>query len=257
MNYILYKKLISHSFQEMMIYRQTAFIAIVIGLVFYSIEIFAGYVYFDYADAIFGWTKNEYLMLINTANLITYIYQIFFVSSHENLTELILEGELDYVFVRPLNSQIFYSLYRLDVPSIINFIVVLCFQFFLSIEQNLSIDKIILYCFAISLAVIFTYVLNQIVVTISFWKDNLTGLIGIPESLIEFSSRPESIYPSSIRIILTKIIPILLAINLPVKILRGEKVLVSLLWLISVDIFGLYVTKVMWKQGCKKYISAN
>ena len=42
MNFRLYKKFISHSFQEFLIYRSTAIVTIVFGLIFFLAEFIAG-----------------------------------------------------------------------------------------------------------------------------------------------------------------------------------------------------------------------
>ena len=64
MNFRLYKKFLSHSFQEFLIYRTTAIVTIVFGLIFFLAEFIAGVIYFDYTETIYGWAKNEYLLLI-------------------------------------------------------------------------------------------------------------------------------------------------------------------------------------------------
>ena len=91
MNFRLYKKFLSHSFQEFLIYRSTAIVTIVFGLIFFLAEFIAGVIYFDYTETIYGWIKNDYLLLISVASVISYGYQFLFTVAHENLYEFIYE----------------------------------------------------------------------------------------------------------------------------------------------------------------------
>ena len=111
MNFRLYKKFLSHSFQEFLIYRTTAIVTIVFGLIFFLAEFIAGIIYFNYTETIYGWVKNDYLLLISVASVISYGYQFLFTVAHENLYEFILGGELDYILIRPVNSFLFYSFF--------------------------------------------------------------------------------------------------------------------------------------------------
>ncbi len=52
-----------------------------------------------------------------------YLYRTVFVIAYENLADTIVEDELDYTFVRPLNSLLFYVLYRVDIMSAINLLI--------------------------------------------------------------------------------------------------------------------------------------
>ena len=52
-----------------------------------------------------------------------YLYRTVFVIAHENLADTIVEGELEYTFVRHPNSLLFYVLYRVDITSAINLLI--------------------------------------------------------------------------------------------------------------------------------------
>ena len=60
-----------------------------------------------------------------------YLYRTVFVVAHENVADTIVEGELDDTFVRPLNSLLFYVLYRVDITSAINLLIRALFHAYL------------------------------------------------------------------------------------------------------------------------------
>lgn len=74
----LYSKLLSQSFQELLMYRLTGVTSVVFGLLFFSIELLTGWLLFSYTDSIIGWSRTDYFLLIITGTLITNGYQMFF-----------------------------------------------------------------------------------------------------------------------------------------------------------------------------------
>lgn len=66
----------------------------------------------------------------------------------------------------------------------------------------------------------FYLVLNQFSCYGSFLTDNATSLLGFPEYLVEFSTRPLVVYPNSIRFIFTWFVPLLIGMNIPLLIVR-------------------------------------
>ncbi|MCS4487801.1 ABC transporter permease [Streptococcus sciuri] len=257
MSFALWKKLVSHSIQEVLINRQTAVITFVLGSLFFTLEIIAGFVFFEYTDTLLGFTKQDYLLLVATSSTITFLYQTLFVVSHEHLAETILEGELDATLLKPVDSFWYFVLYRLDIPSFCDLIISVVAQIYFLSSYKLEWLQLVFFVISILLATYLLFLLNQLAVSIVFWKDNANSILGLPEYLMEFSSRPLTIYPSSVRFILTWGVPILISTNLPVLIVKGKLDIVYLVFLIIMDVLGTFVARWVWKKGVVRYHSAN
>jgi ABC-2 type transport system permease protein len=257
MNLKLFKTLISQSFQEMLSYKATSFFIVIFGLMFLGLEFLATFVYYSITDNIMGWSKLEFLLLIVTVSIIESGYQFLFISSHENLADSIIEGELDYVFLRPVNSFFFYSFYRIDIPSIINLSISVVVSIILFAKLNINILYMPIYLLFILLGIWFTYLINQLIITLSFWFDNASSILAVPEYIMDFSSKPKSIFPRIVRHIFIWIFPSLLATNSAVDIVSGRGNIFELMWYI-VFLIGLTILVYkFWFIGIKKYQSAN
>ena len=176
MNLKLYLQFVKQSLQEFFIYKTTALITATVGLVFFSIEIIAGIIYFEEIDLLLGWSKTDYFLLVTSANLINYIYQFIFISAHEHLSEAIIEGELDYSLVRPINSFYYYIFFRIDVGSIINLIVVSIFDLYLISKYPINLLHLLMYVLSIIIGVFTLFLLNQIAVSFSFWFERVESV---------------------------------------------------------------------------------
>lgn len=253
----LWGKFISQSFQEILIERKAAVLVFFIGLIFFVAEIIAGFVFFGHTDTIQGWSRTDYLLLVSTASSISFLYQTLFSVSHENLTEYILEGELEPFLLKPINSLFYFVFNRIDIPSFFNLLISVGVQAYYLQNYRLTGLNFILFIIAMILAVCLIFILNQLAVSLSFWVEDADSILGIPEYLVDFSSRPMGIYPQGVRFIFTWFIPILIGINLPVLIVKGEAYVVHLFVLLVVDVLGVVLVNYVWKSGLKHYVSAN
>lgn len=253
----LYKRLVSQSIQENLSYKTTSLIVMLFSVLFFIIEIIVGMVLFDNTATLGGWSRTSYFLLISTATLINSLYQFLFIVAHENLAENIIEGALDYTFLRPVNSFYYYAFNRIDLPSLINTVLSIGVIIYFVQDLNASPLHILLYSFAIMLAVWFLFLINQCVVTLSFWIEKSSKLLAFPEYLADVASKPYTIYPKKIVFLFTWVVPFFIAFNYPVLILRNELRMNELMY------FGIFIlifhlgTIFLWKSGIKKYQSSN
>ncbi|HGK7343473.1 TPA: ABC-2 family transporter protein [Streptococcus suis] len=253
----LYKIFLKHSLQEFLINRGTALITFVLGLSFFAIEIIAGFVFFEQIDSIWGWSRTDYMLVVSNASIISFLYQTLFIIAHENLTDFILEGELDHILIRPINSLMYVSLSRIDISSLLNLLVAVGLQYYFVLSYKPTFFQVVLLIVSICLSTYLVFILNQLAVSVTFWVEKAGSIIGLPENLLDFSSRPLVVYPNSIRFLLTWIVPLVIGVNLPVLILKSEKVYHYFIILMTVLCLGTWLINIFWKKGLLKYASAN
>lgn len=255
MNVKLYKQLLAQSIQESIAYRSTSVIVAIFSVIFFVTEIVVGVVLFDQTSLLAGWSKQQYFMLIGVSALINSLYQFFFIVSHENLAESIIEGELDYIFLKPVNSFYFYAFNRIDLPSLVN--TVLAVVLIISLQNRVHVLTLVFFILSILLSVWFLFLINQIIVTFSFWIEKGGKFLAIPEYLADIASKPYSIYPKMFIFLFTWICPFFLAFNMPVLLLKQTGYWKQLLYfLVFVFLLHKFATY-LWRKGLKKYQSSN
>ncbi|MCL0329833.1 ABC-2 family transporter protein [Apilactobacillus xinyiensis] len=245
------------SLQEFLAYKTTSILTFILATAFFSVEVITGFVYFTMGNQLNGWHQTDYLLLVTTISNIVYLYNIFFIVGHENLSNKILTGALDYDLTRPVNSYWYLVMNRIDIPSIINLAISGGFSVILIRHETLNIYSIGLYLIAIGLGVGFIFLMNQIAISLNFWIDGFSALGGIIENATNLFSRPMPIFPQVIQIIFTFVFPILLVTNLPVMVFKNSNVILYLGYLAILEILLFIVSKLMWKYGSQHYLSAN
>ncbi|KRN76816.1 ABC-2 family transporter protein [Weissella minor] len=259
MTFSLYTILAKQSLKEFTTYRMTSIMVVIFGFMFTLIEVIAGAVYYSFNNTIGGFSFEQYELMIVSLASITYTYQFLFIGAHEALAEDIIEGDLDYIFLRPINSYFYYALRRLDFPSLINLIVYIPVSIYLLIKFDLTpLDWLLVALFYV-VGVLFVFAMNQLVIEVSFWKDNMTALNGVPEYLIDSANRPAKIYPKFIRMFLVNVIPVLALSNGIVNLthVHIHSALSLLLPLLVMTILLLIGSYYIWNIGLKRYSSAS
>lgn len=253
----LYQILFEQSLKETFMYKTTTILTITFGILFYGIDLITGTVYFSFSSNIYGWRLIDYFNLVTTTNLINYGYQFLFVAAHENLADEIINGNLDQYLIKPVNSFIFYIIYRVDFASMINFIIAAIVEGGIFIMLRINLINLFIYIIYIILGIIFLFAINQIATTLTFWLPNLTAILGVSEYLVDIGERPAQIYPRFIQNIFSFLIPILLITNVPVKNCTGHLNLNAAIWILTINLILIAVAYIEWKNGLKHYESAN
>ncbi|MFT9117044.1 MAG: ABC-2 family transporter protein [Sporolactobacillus sp.] len=254
----LMSQLFRQSVATFFAYRMTSLFVIVFGSLFSVIEIVTVLVYYQFTGDIVGYSLPQFLLVIASFECISNIYQFLFVSAHEQMADKIIGGELDYDFIRPVDSQLYNSLSAFDLASGINLIIPSVLLIY-AVPRAGHPDWLQGVCFVLFLIIgtFMYYLMNQLFVALSFWVERPGKLLGIPEYLFDLASRPRSVYPHVLQLLFAWILPIVASTNLPVDILRGRvSVAETLAYLTGVAVLAALV-RLQWKCGIARYQSAN
>lgn len=67
-----------------------------------------------------GWGKYPFLLFFATALLINSLVQAFFMTNADELSDLVRTGSLDFVLLKPMDTQFLVSLRRIEWSSLAN-----------------------------------------------------------------------------------------------------------------------------------------
>ena len=257
-NLKIYKSMIHISFKSMSMYRTTTFLVLIFGIIFTFIDVITTLIFFQYTDHLAGYSFFEVLLIIGIYDSVQNLYQIFFINAHEDLSDKVIEGELDYDLLRPINTNFYINYRTIDIPSIFNLIVSIIIIIYSTLHINLSyLDYISVILILIVGTILYSYI-NQLIVNLCFWIEKPGILLGVPEYLFDLVSRPSGIYPKYISFVLTFIIPMFLITNSSVYAIKNDYpyTIIFFILLIYIILFKLIINY-QWRKGILKYNSTN
>lgn len=257
MTFKIFKRRVKISIQTTTSFRMTSIIMFIVSLLFFILEIFTGIIFFEYTDRVAGFTKNDYLNLIITGNIIVNIYSTIFLEGYYKLIEDVLYGGMDYIFVRPVNSFLFYIFHGINLQNLLTSILYIILQIILFSKQNIEIFNIFLYIIFILIGIWYQFLFNFFIAIVSFYTDKATALFGINEILEDLGKKPSKIYPKIIRFFLLYIISYVFVFNAPINILQNKISYLNVIIYILSCIILTGILYRLWFKSIKKYQSAN
>jgi ABC-2 type transport system permease protein len=255
----LHKLYLNVSLKYLAAYKLSAFLTVFFSLIFLIAEILTVDVYYKFSDQIGDWDQYSFYILLGSFNIITCFYMFFFEIAHDEFVYKIRYGELDSDFLRPMDSQIFTSLQRVEYASLFNLPIPvwLVYKGMKGLNLQYNPIDILFYFFTLGLGVLIVYFVNQFFVNCSFWFTDAGNLTSASEQIVQLGARPLQVYPKLIQFGFSYIIPIILCTNLSVNVLKYNASLSNVIILFSSTGLLFVIVRIQWKLGLKRYVSAS
>jgi ABC-2 type transport system permease protein len=187
---------------------------------------------FKHADMIgpgTGWGRWQFFVFLATTWIINALVEMFFMNNCEEFSELIRTGRLDFALLKPIDTQFLVSLQRIEWSAVPN-LVMGCLLLGLSVSRLLEGEPPIvltpltalLYLLYVGCGVVIMYSLMISLAATSIWLGRNQSLYDFWFYITNFSRYPMEIYAGRyglpLRIAFTYIVPVMLVINVPARL---------------------------------------
>jgi ABC-2 type transport system permease protein len=179
-----------------------------------------------------GWGKWEFMVFLATTWIINSLIQSFFMPNCEEFAELIRTGRLDFALLKPIDTQLLVSVQRVEWSGLSNFVAglvllgVSVYQLATRPTDPVVISPLalVMYPIFIVCGVAILYSLMISLSATSIWLGRNTSLHDFWFYITSFSRYPREIYEGGrfgtpVQFVFTFLIPVLVVINVPAKLL--------------------------------------
>lgn len=213
---------------------------------------------FKPGTTIVGYTAEEALLFFAVMNVTDVLLQIFY----RGLTDhprIIKNGDFDFVLVKPISPFLWSTFRIVDLLDIITVPAagILLWYAIRQAHIPLTLNTILLTSALLITSFIIGLCINVLIASLSFWT-NETEQIWRTYRDIAYNTRfPPEIFPSSLRLIFTYILPIFVIVSFPTKALLHRLTLFELGWTGILLITIILLTNYIWNKGLAHYTSAS
>lgn len=218
-------------------------------------------------DHIEGWGRYEFFVFIATTMFINSLVQTFFMPNAQELSELVRTGGLDFALLKPIDTQFLVSLHRVNWASLGNFLVAMLLLGY-SVPRiegfELSVWHLVLYPTYVFFGVLILYSVMTTLAATSIWLGRNQSLYDFWFYITNFSRYPMEIYHgpwgTPLRQIFTFVIPILIVINVPARILAKPLSTAQIpmaLFAVLATVISLVGSRWVFKRALWSYRSAS
>jgi ABC-2 type transport system permease protein len=206
-----------------------------------------------------GWNVWEMVILLGTNHIINQLFEAFFFDNCTKLVDQIRQGDLDFVLVKPINSQFMVSLRYTDYASITNSLAGFAMIGFAIYKLGTAITprEVLLFFVLVLNGIFILYAMMFCLSILTFWIGRASNLFELYYQLTQFTRYPGEIYRFGLRMVLLTAIPMLVVSNFPAKVLVGGLFSSYLVYGCVIGFSFLLTTVWVWNLGLKRYRSAS
>ncbi|WP_308634657.1 ABC transporter permease [Paenibacillus silvisoli] len=215
--------------------------------------------FFYRSPSLGGWSFDEVLALLGIFNALHGFVELFLQPNMSRLVGHIRQGTLDFVLLKPVDSQFFVSFRHLVLWRFADIALGLGLTGFAVWRLGgwPGFGGILLFALLFLASLMIIYALWTGMMVMSFWAvkvDNLAFLFG---SLFETSRYPVTVYKGALRLVLLYVLPIGLVTTVPAEALIGRLGLANAFGALALALLFLLFARLLWKRALRSYTSAS
>jgi len=256
----IWKAFFRNTLSRDMEFKMNFIFEIFIDAIYYFSLFFFFSIIFQFTQSLGEFNQEAVIIFLITLYISDSLYIFFLGGNVFNVNTAVKQGDLDFILLKPLNSQFFISCRYVNAHALISIIILslLLIKFTYSYHGDTFI--LINYLFfdmSLILGVLIFYSVEFIIASLVFWLRNFSYAGWLAGELIKYSRRPDSIYKNFFRKTLFTIFPMAMISSVPARFLIfGPNIKLFILQII-VTVTFLWITTVIWKRGLLRYESAS
>ncbi|MBU1110249.1 ABC-2 family transporter protein [Patescibacteria group bacterium] len=215
-------------------------------------------VLFRQTDNVAGWELEWILLFYTMSKLISVLWWLIFSRNLNRIHEYTSSGTLDAILAKPVDSQFYCSLRWIRTSDIANLLIsfILLIIALNNLEIKFSIFRVIATGFLCLASLAIYYAFSLLVTLPCFWFEQFRSLRLI-SGLARFARYPLDIYNPILRFTFSTFFPIVLALTIPAKFLRGDAAGWLVFYTCFLAVFLLWLSRKLWFVALRRYSSAS
>ncbi|MDA0245078.1 MAG: ABC-2 family transporter protein [Chloroflexi bacterium] len=240
-------------------YRANFVVSLGLSLISVGWSVAAAAVFYQHTDSIGDWEFEQLLIVLGLFVTFLGLVDALLYPNVKEIIEHIRTGTMDFILLKPLNSQFHVSLRVINIWKLTDVLlgVGLTLYAISLLETAPSAGQIALF-FALCLcACLILYALVMFLVTSAFWFVDLDNVMELLFTFFEAGRFPVNIFPPWLRITLTFVVPVAFITTVPASAVIGRVDG----WLV---LYAAVVTAVLfagciafWRYAVRHYSSAS
>lgn len=220
-------------------------------------SIFGLFLFYRTGYTFAGWQWEESMIVLGMFTILEGFSSTFLAPNLSKVVDHVQNGTLDFVLLKPINSQFWLSARTLSPWGIPNLVFGFALLLYASSKLQLGIGNYFASLIPLTLGCIILYSIWFMLGATSIWFVKIYNVTEILRGLMEAGRYPMAAYPAGYRFFFTFIVPIAFLTTVPAETLLGRG---EFIWIISslfLAIALLYISNKFWQFALRFYTSAS
>lgn len=204
-----------------------------------------------------GWRWEEALIVVGVFTLLEGFSSTFLAPNLNRIVRHVQEGTLDFVLLKPINSQFWLSGHTISPWGIPDIIFGATVIFYAGTRLGIGINAYLISLIPLVFGLIILYSLWFMLGATSIWFVKIYNVTEVLRGLIEAGRYPMAAYPIAYQFFFTFIVPVAFLTTIPAEAMLGR---VEVGWMIGAGFLAialLFISRAFWRFALKFYTSAS
>lgn len=250
------------SVQNLAAYRFDLVVRAFVSLMHLASELAVVWTIFSNTQSLRGWSWQQMLVMVGVFRMIAGGIRILIVPNMRKVLEEIMDGTLDFVLLKPVNSQFLISIREVVVWRIVDVIFGLAIIVLgcIKCQADVSLCTAILFGVMLGAGFVIVYSLWLMITTTCFWFIRIQNIEMIFWNVFEAGRFPINIYPQGLQFTLTFIFPLAFITYYPAAAMTGDTGKMSAytpLLAVVLAAAMFFASCRLWAFGLQRYSGAS
>jgi ABC-2 type transport system permease protein len=240
-------------------YRLDFFMEILMALLWSGTALVPLYVLFSMRDGVHGWSAEEMLVVVGFFTLLKGFLASVIQPSLSQAVEHIRKGTLDFLLLKPADSQFLLSTSKLELARLADVFAGLAIigWALAHLPGRVTALGFAYAVVLLSCALAILYAIWILVVSLAFRVVKIDNMNYLIVSLFEAARWPASIFRGALALFFTFVIPLALLTTYPALALLGKADLSHLATAIAVAVALVGASRLVWQRAIRSYAGAS
>lgn len=219
--------------------------------------LFGLYLFFRTGYRFQGWSWEQALLVMGTLCLLVGFRDSILAPNLSRIVSLVQRGTLDFVLLKPVDSQFMVSLRAFSPSGLPDLLLGLGILAYAGVKLDVPLSAWLLALPMVLTSWLILYALWFMVAATSIWFVRVYNATEVLNGLLEAGRYPASAYPVAFRYFFTFVVPVTFMTTVPAEVVLGRGGWTLPLQTLAVAAVLLLISRGFWKWALRYYTSAS
>lgn len=206
-----------------------------------------------------GWRRSELLAAVGVFTMIGGLLRSVVYPPLQQMMENVAQGDFDYTLTQPADPQLLVSVRGIDVWQLTDVVVgaIIVAVAIPDLPSGLGVGDAATFTLLLAAGAAITYWMWLSLSCLAFWVTRLPFMGNLMHYVTRAAQYPISIYPAWLRVSMTVIVPLGIAVTAPAEAVASRLTWETATSAVAVTaILGLF-SRWLWKRALRRYSGAS
>jgi ABC-2 type transport system permease protein len=206
-----------------------------------------------------GWTLAQMVVLLGVYYMVQGVEELVMQPSFQKFMEGIRDGTLDFILLKPVSSQFMVSFRHFQTVQTLQVLMGLGVTVFglAQLTSEVTLGSALSFAITLACGFVLIYALLLVLSTLAFWFVRVDNILAIFWAFIDAGRFPIDIYPGWLRLTMSTVIPVGIAVTIPAKAIAGLVDAQTVVAILAATLVAWVVSRAFWKRGLRAYTGAS